>query len=68
VLDLQQYGAVRNATLRPDINVVIVGTGGLGLMAIHLARAVTGINKFIIMMLIDSNHEMISRSRRFDYV
>lgn len=39
---LTSYGAVKNATLRPDDNVVIVGTGGLGLMAIQLAKAITG--------------------------
>ncbi|MFZ0223062.1 MAG: zinc-binding dehydrogenase, partial [Candidatus Nitrosopolaris sp.] len=36
------YGAVKNANLKPDENVVIVGTGGLGLMAIQLAKSVTG--------------------------
>jgi propanol-preferring alcohol dehydrogenase len=39
---LTAYGAVKNANLKPDDNVVIVGTGGLGLMAIQLAKAVTG--------------------------
>jgi propanol-preferring alcohol dehydrogenase len=39
---LTAYGAVKNAKLKPSDNVVIVGTGGLGLMAIQLARAVTG--------------------------
>jgi alcohol dehydrogenase, propanol-preferring len=39
---LTAYGAVKNANLKPNDNVVIVGTGGLGLMAIQLARAVTG--------------------------
>ncbi len=39
---LTAYGAVKNADLKPNDNVVIVGTGGLGLMAIQLARAVTG--------------------------
>ena len=32
------------ANLKPDDNVVIVGTGGLGLMAIRLVKAVTGVN------------------------
>jgi propanol-preferring alcohol dehydrogenase len=41
---LTAYGAVRNANLKPDDNVVIVGTGGLGLMAIQLAKAVIGAN------------------------
>ncbi|HZC20966.1 MAG TPA: alcohol dehydrogenase [Nitrososphaeraceae archaeon] len=39
---LTAYGAVKNANLKPDDNVVIVGTGGLGLMAIQLAKAITG--------------------------
>jgi alcohol dehydrogenase, propanol-preferring len=39
---LTAYGAVKNANLTPNDNVVIVGTGGLGLMAIQLARAITG--------------------------
>src|SRR5215813_1517300 len=48
---LTSYGAVKNAGLKPDDNVVVVGTGGLGLMAIQLAKAVTGAN--IIAMDID---------------
>ena len=32
------------ANLKPDDNVVIVSTGGLGLMAIRLVKAVTGAN------------------------
>jgi alcohol dehydrogenase, propanol-preferring len=39
---LTAYGAVRNANLKPNDNVVIVGAGGLGLMAIQLAKTVTG--------------------------
>jgi propanol-preferring alcohol dehydrogenase len=39
---LISYGAVKNANLKPDENVVIVGTGGLGLMAIQLTKSVTG--------------------------
>jgi alcohol dehydrogenase, propanol-preferring len=39
---LTAYGAVKNANIKPDENVVIVGTGGLGLMAIQLAKATTG--------------------------
>jgi alcohol dehydrogenase, propanol-preferring len=38
---LTAYGAVKNANPKPNDNVVIVGTGGLGLMAIQLAKAVT---------------------------
>ena len=39
---LTAYGAVKNANLKPDDNVVIVGAGGLGLMAMQLTKAVTG--------------------------
>jgi alcohol dehydrogenase, propanol-preferring len=39
---LTAYGAVKNANLKPADNVVIVGAGGLGLMAMQLAKAVTG--------------------------
>ena len=39
---LTAYGAVRNTGLAPNDNVVVVGAGGLGLMAIQLAKAITG--------------------------
>jgi alcohol dehydrogenase, propanol-preferring len=48
---LTAYGAVKNAGLKPNDNVVVVGTGGLGLMAIQLAKTVTGAN--IIAMDLD---------------
>jgi propanol-preferring alcohol dehydrogenase len=50
---LTAYGAVKNANLKPDNNVVIVGAGGLGLMAMQLAKAVTGAR--IIAMDLDDN-------------
>ena len=40
---LTAYEAVKNANVKPDDNVVIIGAGGgLGLMAVQLAKAVTG--------------------------
>jgi propanol-preferring alcohol dehydrogenase len=39
---LTAYGAVKNGNLTPNDNVVIVGAGGLGLMAIQLVKAVIG--------------------------
>jgi propanol-preferring alcohol dehydrogenase len=50
---LTAYSAVKNASLKPNDNVVIVGAGGLGLMAMQLAKAVTGAR--IIAMDIDDN-------------
>ena len=39
---LTAYGAVKNTKIKPNDNVVIVGAGGLGLMAIQLAKAISG--------------------------
>lgn len=50
---LTAYGAIKNSSLKPNDNVVIVGAGGLGLMAIQLARAITGSR--IIAMDLDDN-------------
>jgi propanol-preferring alcohol dehydrogenase len=49
---LTAYGAVKNTNLTPNDNVVIVGAGGLGLMAIQLAKAITG-SRIIAMDLND---------------
>jgi propanol-preferring alcohol dehydrogenase len=57
---LTAYGAVKNANLKPNDNVVIVGTGGLGLMAIQLAKAVTG-SKIIAMDLDDRKLEVAKK-------
>ena len=58
---LTAYGAVKNANLKPDNNVVIVGTGGLGLMAIQLVKAVTGA-KIIAMDLDDQKLDVAKKN------
>jgi alcohol dehydrogenase, propanol-preferring len=57
---LTAYGAVKNANLKPYDNVIIVGAGGLGLMAIQLAKAVTG-SKIIAM---DLDDEKLTAAKR----
>jgi propanol-preferring alcohol dehydrogenase len=57
---LTAYNAVKNAGLRPDDNLVVVGAGGLGLMAMQLAKAVTG-SKIIAMDLED---EKLKQARK----
>src|SRR5438874_1209862 len=57
---LTAYGAVKNANLKPDDNVVIVGTEGLGLMAIQLAKAVTG-SRIIAMDLDDQKLDIAKK-------
>ena len=57
---LTAYGAVKNGNLKPNDNVVIVGAGGLGLMAIQLAKAVTG-SKIIAM---DLNDEKLGAAKK----
>jgi alcohol dehydrogenase, propanol-preferring len=45
---LTAYGAVKNTVIKPDNNIVIVGAGGLGIMAIQLAKAVFGARIIVI--------------------
>jgi alcohol dehydrogenase, propanol-preferring len=63
---LTAYGAVKNANLKPDDNVVIVGTGGLGLMAIQLAKAVTGAN--IIALDLDDQKLEVAKKNGADNI
>jgi alcohol dehydrogenase, propanol-preferring len=63
---LTAYGAVRNANLKPDDNVVIVGTGGLGLMAIQLVKAVTGAN--IIALDLDDEKLKVAKKNGADII
>jgi propanol-preferring alcohol dehydrogenase len=63
---LTAYGAIKNANLKPDDNVVIVGTGGLGLMAIQLAKAVTGAR--IIAMDIDDKKLEVAKKEGADFI
>ncbi|WP_148700033.1 alcohol dehydrogenase [Candidatus Nitrososphaera evergladensis] len=63
---LTAYTAVRNAALEPDSNVVIVGAGGLGLMAIQVAKALTGAR--IIALDIDDDKLQIARKNGADMI
>jgi propanol-preferring alcohol dehydrogenase len=58
---LTAYGAVRNAILNPYDNLVVVGAGGLGLMAIQLAKSITGA-KIIAMDLDDNKLDVAKKS------
>jgi alcohol dehydrogenase, propanol-preferring len=61
---LTAYGAVRNATLNPYDNLVVVGAGGLGLMAIQLAKSITGAK--IIAMDLDDNKLDVAKKNGAD--
>jgi alcohol dehydrogenase, propanol-preferring len=61
---LTAYGAVRNAVLNPYDNLVVVGAGGLGLMAIQLAKSVTGAK--IIAMDLDDNKLNVAKKNGAD--
>src|ERR671930_252777 len=61
---LTAYGAVRHATLNPYDNLVVVGAGGLGLMAIKLAKAISGAN--VIAMDLDDNKLEVAKKNGAD--
>ena len=63
---LTAYGAVKNANLKPNDNVVIVGTGGLGLMAIQLAKAITAAR--IIAMDLDDKKLEVAKNEGADII
>lgn len=63
---LTAYGAVKNAQLNPNDNVVIVGAGGLGLMAMQLTKATTGSK--IIAMDIDDSKLQVAKQNGADFV
>ncbi|HEY5630890.1 MAG TPA: alcohol dehydrogenase [Nitrososphaeraceae archaeon] len=58
---LTAYGAVKNTTLKPNDNLVVVGAGGLGLMAMQLAKAITGA-KIIALDLDDQKLQAAKRN------
>ena len=63
---LTAYTAVKNASLRPDEDVVIVGVGGLGLMAIQVIKSLTGAR--VIAMDIDDEKLQVAKSNGADFV
>ncbi|MGH9983195.1 MAG: zinc-binding dehydrogenase [Nitrososphaeraceae archaeon] len=63
---LTGYGAVKKVNIGPNDNVVIVGADGLGLMAIQLAKAVTGAR--IIAMDLDDDKVKLAKENRADNI
>jgi propanol-preferring alcohol dehydrogenase len=63
---LTAYGALNNASLRPYDTAVIVGAGGLGLMAIQLAKAITG--STVIAMDLDDNKLRAAKENGADFI
>ncbi len=63
---LTAYGAVKNTCIKPSDNVVIVGAGGLGLMAMQLAKAVTGAR--IIAMDVNDDKLQVAKQSGADLV
>lgn len=63
---LTAYGAINNANLKPYDNAVIIGAGGLGLMAIQLAKAITG--STVIAMDLDDNKLKAAKQNGADFI
>lgn len=63
---LTAYGAINNASLRPYDTAVIIGAGGLGLMAIQLAKAITG--STVIALDLDDNKLRTAKENGADYI
>lgn len=63
---LTAYGAVKNTHLKPDDNVVIVGAGGLGLMAMQLTKAITAAKTIAID--IDDNKLQVAKQNGADFI
>ena len=63
---LTAYNAVRNARLEPYHNLVVVGAGGLGLMAIQLAKAIFGAR--IIALDLDNNKLKTAKENGADII
>ncbi|MFB5600899.1 MAG: alcohol dehydrogenase [Nitrososphaeraceae archaeon] len=57
---LTAYSAVKNANLRPYDNIVIVGSGGLGLNAIQIAKSLYGVNTIAM----DRNNQKLKIAER----
>jgi len=62
---LTAYGAIKNAHLKPNDNVVIVGAGGLGLMGIQLAKAISGAK--IISLDVNDNKLQVAKQSGADF-
>ncbi|MFL6410394.1 MAG: alcohol dehydrogenase [Nitrososphaeraceae archaeon] len=62
---LTAYGAIKNTDLKPNNNVVIVGAGGLGLMAMQIAKEISGAK--IIAMDLDDQKLNIAKKNGADY-
>jgi propanol-preferring alcohol dehydrogenase len=63
---LTAYGAVKNAMLRPNETAVVVGAGGIGLMAIQTIKAITEAR--IIAMDIDDKKLQAAKNNGADIV